>query len=186
MLTVICQLADHMLGHCIQQGLRGTKQGLPLGQQLCIRPNLHCTQNAIADTQRLQNTHETPQWNTTYRCFPSFSSCMLFRGRIMVGFSCTHSFSTTWHLQEIAMVCAIAPGQTRQENRARSDKRNMTGTDHVGQLLRAEAVQLQQCLLSNCQQQHGSWLMPQHRIPAPQQIPLRFASSLQQCLSAAN
>lgn len=29
MLTVICQLPDHMLGHCIQQGLRGPKEGLP-------------------------------------------------------------------------------------------------------------------------------------------------------------
>ena len=38
--------------------------------------------------------------------------------------------------------------------------------DHVGELLRAEAVQLQECLLGNCQQKHCPWLMPQHCIPA--------------------
>ena len=30
-LGVICQLSDHMLGHSLQQGLGGTKQGLPWG-----------------------------------------------------------------------------------------------------------------------------------------------------------
>ena len=30
-LGVICQLSDHMLGHSLQQGLGGPKQGLPWG-----------------------------------------------------------------------------------------------------------------------------------------------------------
>lgn len=39
-------------------------------------------------------------------------------------------------------------------------------TDHVGELLGAEAVQLQEGLSSHCQQEHRPRLMSQHSIPA--------------------